>query len=77
MGGINDILRLNTSERPIVVTAPKENLIDFSMKIVHLLTNRKEADTIRENAYIVSKETFGMESVVPKLIYAYKGVLNV
>lgn len=74
-GGLQDIISLNTPEKPIVISAPSNALDDLAAGIIRLIENPKEAVWLADNAYEVGRRNFDIGSITKQLYNTYNNVL--
>lgn len=75
MGGLKDIAEINENEGPIGIVVPKDDIEGMAKGICSLLQNPEQQEQLAENAYIVGKKHFDVESVSKQLHDVYKEVL--
>ena len=74
-GGLQDIIALNTQEKPVVVSAAPNDLEGLASGIIRLIETPQDAETLADNAYEIGRQNFDISSITNQLYNIYSKVL--
>ena len=74
-GGLQDIIALNTQEKPVVVSAASNDLEGLASGIIRLIETPQDAETLADNAYEIGRQNFDISSITNQLYNIYSKVL--
>lgn len=75
-GGLKDIALLNSTNEPIVVQSPHDDLGKLSEKIINLLNDQDQSLKQAENAYLIGKKNFDITNVASHLSTIYHQIIS-